>query len=490
MATKTKAKRAVAYARISRDPTGTSVSPARQAHECEALIDSRGWEHIRTFTDRDLSAFKDSIRRPAFEEMLDGARRGDFDVLVATSISRLARSTVRFHALLAEMHELGVEIVCVHDPVDTSSASGRLITSVISALAQMESELVSERLRASHQVKAERGDWVQGPRTYGYTAQGEVIPEEADLLREVARRVVKEGESVSAMSRWLNAEGAKTTRGNEWTAQTLNYTLTNPRIAGMRKGAEGQIVEGNWEALIDNATFGRLCANVAERHKPRSPQFPSLLSGIAECEICGSRLYPASVGKAGERLLIYVCQKRPRTTACGGVAVLRERLDETVIDELFNMSETIEAASPRSKAAALKVELEGIEERLSELAQMRFAGGQITTAEWKAARESLVSRVVEVEAELDVARSADVGDIRTWWETAEMDERRSMLRHLVSRVLVRKAKRGNTFDRSRVSVEWRFGPLLRAAAITHEGATPTDLAAWREDYERTNREAR
>jgi DNA invertase Pin-like site-specific DNA recombinase len=490
MATKTKAKRAVAYSRISRDPTGTSVSPARQAHECEALIDSRGWEHVRTFTDRDLSAFKDSVRRPAFEEMLDGARRGDFDVLVATSISRLARSTVRFHALLAEMHELGVEIVCVHDPVDTSSASGRLITSVISALAQMESELVSERLRASHQVKAERGDWVQGPRTFGYTAQGEVIPEEADLLREAARQVVEDDKSVRSVTRWLNEQGSKTTRGNEWLSQTLNYTLSNPRIAGMRRGVDGEMMQGTWEPLIDHATFGRLSQSISERHKPRVPQTTSLLSGLVTCALCGATMHAASVNGSKGKMRIYACRKHPRTDACGGVAVLRDRLEETVIEELFGMSSTIEAASPRSKTAALEVELESLEERLAELAQMRFAGGQITTAEWKVARESLVSRVVEIEAELDVARSADVGDIRTWWETAGVDERRSMLRHLVSRVKVRKAKRGNTFDRSRVSVEWRFGPLLRAAAITHDGASPTDLAAWREDYERTNREAR
>lgn len=485
---KSSGKRAVAYARISRDPTGTSASPARQAHECEALIDARGWSHVRTFTDRDLSAFKDNVRRPAYEEMRDAARRGDFDVLVATSISRLARSTVRFHALVEEMQSLGVEIVCVHDPVDTSTASGRLITSVISALAQMESELVSERLRASHRVKAERGDWVQGPRTFGYTAQGEVIPEEAELLREAASRVIG-GASVGAAARWLNEQGSVTTRGNQWIQQTLNYTLSNPRIAGMRRGADGEMIEGTWEPLLDHATFGRLTANIAERYKPRAPQRTSLLSGLVKCGLCGSTMHAANAGAKGGRLSIYGCRKHPRSNACGGITAVRDRLEEVVIEELFAMSDTIAAASPRARVAALEAELEGIEERLSELAQMRFAGGEITTAEWKSAREALIARIGEVESELEVARSADVGDVREWWKSAELDEQRAMLRHLVASVTVSTAKRGNRFDRSRVHVEWRWTPLLQAARTAHDGATIADLDAWREEYERTNRDA-
>ncbi|MCP3420569.1 recombinase family protein [Nocardioides sp. STR3] len=123
-------------------------------------------------------------------------------------------------------------------------------------------------------------------------------------MREVARR-------------W-NADGVRTTRGGEWNHTNVRQVPRNPRLAGWRthrkaiaRDASGQPVRGVWQALVDQDTFDALQAALdgrATRSRRGSPRY--LLSGVARCGECGSRMHGYRLD-GGERHA-YACSAEGR----------------------------------------------------------------------------------------------------------------------------------------------------------------------------------
>src|SRR5690606_11018577 len=115
----------------------------------------------------------------------------------------------------------------------------------------------------------------------------------------------------------LNAEGVRTTAGNQWTIGTLRRTLTSPYVAGLRS-YRGSIVGGAaWPAIIDRDTWELLLAGASARRRPgRPPKRQRLLSGLLACCYCGSPLY---VGQTSRHDDVYRCTKVARTDGTGCV---------------------------------------------------------------------------------------------------------------------------------------------------------------------------
>ncbi|WP_454698202.1 recombinase family protein [Arthrobacter humicola] len=87
------------------------------------------------------------------------------------------------------------------------------------------------RLLGKHLELAESGTW-PGQKCYGYTAEAQILPEEAAVIREMAARVLHEG--LNAIGRDLSARGIPTARGAAWRAASIRNILKSPRIAGLR----------------------------------------------------------------------------------------------------------------------------------------------------------------------------------------------------------------------------------------------------------------
>jgi DNA invertase Pin-like site-specific DNA recombinase len=135
-------KRAVLYLRVST----VDQHPESQLYDLQQLAQQRGLEIVRQYTDHGVSGTR--TRRPALDEMMSDARRGRFDVLLVWAGDRLARSTRHFLELLDEFHRLNIEFISFREQLDSSGPLGRAIAVIIGVVAELERNLLKERVLA------------------------------------------------------------------------------------------------------------------------------------------------------------------------------------------------------------------------------------------------------------------------------------------------------------------------------------------------------
>jgi len=134
-------KRAVLYMRVS----SVDQHPETQLHDLRQMAAQRGFEIVQEYTDR-ISGVK--ARRPGLGDLMRDARRGRFDVVLVWSCDRIARSTRHLLEVLDEFNHLNVEFISFREQIDTSGPLGRAIVVIIGAVAELERNLIIERVRA------------------------------------------------------------------------------------------------------------------------------------------------------------------------------------------------------------------------------------------------------------------------------------------------------------------------------------------------------
>jgi len=195
-----------------------------------------------------------------------------------------------------------------------------------------------------------------------------------------------------------------------------------------------------------------------------------LLKGLVRCGLCGA---PLVSRPTGEHVPKMVCARGPGFHGCGHLAVLAEPLEALVSEAVINsldsprLERTLrERAGADTDATIEKVQqdLEDARRRLEELATI-YGHGEITLAEWQAARQPTEAIVQRAERQLaEAARMAAVielvrpsgGDLRGRWPTLALGRRRAVIDALIVSVTVAPGLRGlNRFDPRRVTIEWR-----------------------------------
>ena len=134
-------KRAALYMRVST----LDQHPETQLYDLKQMAQQRGYEIVREYTDR-ISGAK--ARRPGLDEMMRDARRGHFDVVLVWASDRIARSVRHFLEVLDELNRLNVEFVSFRESIDTGGPLGRAVVVIIGAIAELERNLIVERVRA------------------------------------------------------------------------------------------------------------------------------------------------------------------------------------------------------------------------------------------------------------------------------------------------------------------------------------------------------
>lgn len=135
-------KKAVLYARVSTPDQHVET----QLYDLRQLAAQRGFEVVGEYTDRGISGKK--ARRPGLELLIADARRKKFSVMLVSAFDRVARSTKHFLQVLDELDGLGIEFVSRRENVDTSGPMGRLFLTLIGSIAELEADLIKERIRA------------------------------------------------------------------------------------------------------------------------------------------------------------------------------------------------------------------------------------------------------------------------------------------------------------------------------------------------------
>src|SRR6202051_1329082 len=130
------------YARVSTRDQSCEL----QVRDLRAYCAARGFVLIREYVDVGQSGTKDS--RPELNILMDDARKRQFDAIVVWRFDRFARSTKHLLLALDEFRSLGIQFVSFQENIDTSSALGQAMFTIVSAVAQLEKDIIRERVNA------------------------------------------------------------------------------------------------------------------------------------------------------------------------------------------------------------------------------------------------------------------------------------------------------------------------------------------------------
>ena len=207
--------RAAPYARVSTPDQHVDG----QLHDLRRYVEARGWTLAHEFSDHGVSGTRD--RRPGLDALMTAARRREIDVVVVPAFDRFARSVRHLLLALDEFRALGVEFVSLREQVDTSTPLGRMIFTVVAAVAELERELIRERVRLGMAAARRRGTRIGRP------------PKVRDLTP--ALREVRAGRGLRAASR---ASGVPTRTLRRLLRERGLWAEAAAQVAG-QDGAEG-----------------------------------------------------------------------------------------------------------------------------------------------------------------------------------------------------------------------------------------------------------
>lgn len=235
-----KGLRLVGYARVSTEEQAREgVSIAAQRSKLRAYAELHECELVEVLEDKGLSA--STLERPGLERALELLRSGQVEGLVVAKLDRLTRRTRDLLELVEELcQERGLALVSIAENVDTTTASGRLMLTVLGALASWERETIQERTR---DVLAHlRAEGVRmGAAGLGWRYAEELdsegrrvvvaVPEEKRIERRI-RNLRGRGYSLRAIAARLEADGVPTKRGGtHWHAKVVRDALGEPELA-------------------------------------------------------------------------------------------------------------------------------------------------------------------------------------------------------------------------------------------------------------------
>ena len=133
-----------------------------QTREIREYCERRGWQLTGEYVDLGISGAKE--KRPELDRLMSDAHRRRFDAIVVWKFDRFARSVSHLLRALETFKALGVEFVSLSEQVDTSTPTGRMVFTVLGAVAELERSLIAERVRAGLRNAKAKGKQLGRPR--------------------------------------------------------------------------------------------------------------------------------------------------------------------------------------------------------------------------------------------------------------------------------------------------------------------------------------
>ncbi len=461
--------KAAVYCRISRDLTGGNAGVDRQRDACLKLVADRGWavapQHI--FMENDTSATKG--KRPVYAKMIAAAEAGDVDVIVAWHVDRLTRKLTELEHLITLSERTGVKVATVSGDLDLTTDSGRLVGRILASVARGEVERKGARQKAANAQRADQGK-PPSTRAYGYTPDGTVIPEEAEVVRTMFEKF-SAGATLMSIRTALNREGVLNSRRRPWGPTGVRGILLNPRYIGECWRNGDYVGPGSWEPLVAADTFAAAGARLRDPIRLRGHEGSArkhLGGGLYRCGICGdgtlmksaqSRYTLADGGVRKFRAYLCATSKHLHRKAepidAVVAAVIAERLRGA--DVLAMMADDHDVAAVR----ALRGEANGLRARSDSLAA-ELADGLLTARQVHVASKRITARLADVEAKLAahgqrsaLAALAGASDPGAAWAALDVVQRAAVVDTLAEVTVLPGARGRAAFKPESVRIEWR-----------------------------------
>ena len=314
------------YTRVSTTMQIDGYSLDAQKTKMKAFCDYNEYKIVGEYEDAGKSG-KSIEGRVSFNQMMEDIKSGKDGVsyVFVFKLSRFGRNAADVLATLQVMQDFGVNLICVEDGIDSSKDAGKLMISVLSAVAEIERENIRVQTMEGRMQKAREGKWNGGFAPYGYSlidGKLEVNEEEAVAIRMIFDQYVNTDLGANGIAKYLENHGIhKIARQNGknplFDAALIRRIIQNPvysgkisygrrrteKVHGTRneyrqvKKDDYLLVDGLHEALVSEEVWEQAQIKVATQAKKYEKvnrdkrEKIHLLSGILKCPVCGAGMY-------------------------------------------------------------------------------------------------------------------------------------------------------------------------------------------------------
>ena len=389
----------------------TRVSTTMQidGYSMKAYADFNDYQIVGEYEDSGKSG-KSIEGRASFCRMMEDIKSGKDGVayVLVFKLSRFGRNAADVLSTLQVMQDFGVNLICVEDGIDSSKDAGKLMISVLSAVAEIERENIRVQTMEGRIQKAREGRWNGGFAPYGYRLVDGVLQineDEAPAIRTIFEQYVNTDTGANGLSKYLETHGfQKLARQNGtsplFSATLIRAILKNPvycgKIAfGRRKlekihGTRNEyhqvpqenylLVDGLHEGIVSeelwNAAQVKLLAQ-SKRYEPvnrSKTEQAHLLSALVKCPVCGAGMYSNKCtkrkkdGTPYKSFSYYSCKHRKmqRGQKCDfNKQIQEEVLDNAVVEVIIKLVSNPKFAAMMQEKINSKVDTTAIEQEIA-----------------------------------------------------------------------------------------------------------------------------
>ena len=463
------------WIRVSTEEQAKGESPTIHKERAFNYAAAKGWEVAEIY---DLSGVsgKSVIEHPEAKRMMRDIRSKKISALIFSKIARLARNTREILEIADDLDKAGADLVSIEESFDTSTPGGRLVFTMIAAMAQAEREEISARVAASVPIRAKMGKALGGAAPFGYQwLDGKLIPDPEEApIRKLMFDLYLEIQTLSGVAAELNKRGFRTRKGGTFQTSAVRRSLTDTTAKGVRianytksrgDGCSWDLKpEEEWvrvpvEPIVEEEIWDR-CNSLIENTRKQYLKLRTnrgkvkyLFSGVLFCGKCGGKqkLYP----RTGEKM--YVCQKCLERIPKEDLEKLFIKQASSFLVDEAKIMEVLEGQQSKWQEAKVlldvsKQELTKVEKRIAgclELFHADAIGAEEVKKQMKPLESQKDALLTSIEEETqkvnqhqaDTAQVAQVisdgqalGD---HWESYDFDKKRSIIESMVDRIVVK-----------------------------------------------------
>lgn len=445
---------AAIYLRISRDLKGDGLAIDRQRNLCREIVTQRGWNLVEEYVDESISAFSKTAKRPGYDKLVEDYKANRFTAIVCYDLDRLTRQPRQLEDWIDAAEEKRLQLVTANGEADLSHDGGRMYARIKASVARAESERKGARQKVAAEQRARRGKLPLGTRITGYTSRGEVLEEEAALVRRVYKDFLS-GESLRRIAINLTSEGVATRRGGKWSPSSVTSILRNVHYAGHGKYYD-EILEGigTWDALVSPDDFAVVQLRLddpARKMNRTGTDRKYLGSGLYRCGHCGEAVSSFS----GYR---YSCRAGHGTRSAEPIdKMIVEVISQYLVDrKLGSLPDSRNSLAVAAEEAASQAS-----RRLVEV-EADYDAGLIDGRRYKAASDAARMKLAEATAEKSrlsygsvIAGFLAADDPAAAFKAASLMQKRTVIETLTT-VRIFKAPQGvKGFNPETLKIDWK-----------------------------------
>ena len=399
------------YTRVSTAMQIDGYSLEAQRTRMKAFAEFNNYEIAGEYEDAGKSG-KSIEGRDEFNRMMEDIKTGKDDVsfVLVFKLSRFGRNAADVLSTLQTMQDFGVNLICVEDGIDSSKDAGKLMISVLSAVAEIERENIRVQTMEGRIQKARDGKWNGGFPPYGYKLEKGLLvinEEEAVAIRTIFEQWNSTDIGANGLAKYLENHGIrKIPRDNGknplFDAALIRRIIKNPvycgKIAyGRRKtekvhGTRNEyklveqddyiVVDGLHEGIVSEEVWNQAQVKMTAQakkyeHVNKAKDIKThLLSGLVKCPVCGAGMYGNKSikhkkdGSLYKNFYYYGCKHRTMTRGhkCDYKKQINEEiLDAAVVEVITKLVANPRFASMMQEKINLKVDTVAVEQEIAAL---------------------------------------------------------------------------------------------------------------------------